>query len=290
MTTKYQSKWEALLLLLPSILATVVILYYPAFNTFRLSLFQTRRGFRDDVYVGLENFRTLLSSSGYHSSLFWSFAFVTVVVIGSVGLSILIGFLIHRASVGSSYYLVAGMVAYGFSFAVAAVVIQFIFLPQHGLLHELSGWSFDWLTNGYPAFLIICLATIWKMIGFNLIFIVGALSGIPDTLDDAAKLDGVSGSTMLARVYLPLIAPTLAFLVVMNTVYAFFLPYPVVDILTNGSPETTNLLIYELYQTGIAQGATGEAAAQSIVLFVIVGALMLLQLVLSERSAYVGGA
>lgn len=290
MTTKYQSRWQALLLLLPSLIATGVFLYYPALDAFRLSLYQTQRGFRGDIYVGVDNFRTLLTSSGYQSSLFWSFAFAFVVVVGSIGLSILIGFLIHRASAGSSYYLIAGMIAYGFSFAVAAVVMQFILLPQHGLLHEITGWSFDWLTNGYLAFLVICLTTIWKMIGFNLIFIVGALSGIPDTLDDAAKLDGISGSTMLARVYLPLIAPTLAFLVVMNTVYAFFLPYPVIDILTKGSPETTNLLIYELYQTGIAQGATGEAAAQSIVLFLIVGTLMVIQLLLSERSSYVGGA
>lgn len=290
MTARYQSKWQAFLLLLPSLIATFVVLYYPALNTFRLSLYQTRRGFRDDVYVGLDNFVGLFTSAGYQSSVFWSFAFVFVVVVGSMLLSILIGFLIYRASVGSSYYLIAGMVAYGFSFAVAAVVVQFILLPESGMLHQITGWSFDWLTNRYLAFLVICIATIWKMIGFNLIFIVGALSGIPETLNDAAKLDGVSGSTMLARVYLPLIAPTLAFLVIMNTVYAFFLPYPVVDIMTKGSPETTNLLIYELYQTGIAQGATGEAAAQSIVLFLIVGALMVLQLLLSERSAYVGGA
>lgn len=290
MATKYRSKTQALLLLLPSIVATGVFLYYPALNTFRLSLYRPQRGVRDDIYVGLDNFVTLLTSSGYQSSVFWSFAFVVVVVVFSIGLSIVMGFLIHRVSSGSSYYLVAGMIAYGFSFAVAAVTVQFILLPEGGLLYEMTGWSFDWLTNGYLAFLVICLATVWKMIGFNLIFVVGAFSGIPDALDDAAKLDGVRGSTMLYKVYLPLIAPTLAFLIIMNTVYAFFLPYPVIDIMTKGAPETTNLLIYELYQTGIAQGRTGLAAAQSIVLFVIVGGLMLAQLLLSERSTYVGGA
>lgn len=291
MTTKYQKKWQAALLLLPTVAACGLLLYLPALETFRLSLYQTQAG-GIERFVGLENFELLWNDpwDRYHSSLLWSFAFAFVVVAGSIGLSLVIGFLIYRASVGSSFYLVVGMVSYGFSFAVAAVAVQFILQPDTGLLHTTTGWSFDWLTQGVPAFLVICLATIWKMIGFNLIFIVGALSGIPDTIDDAAELDGISGSQMLVSVYIPLIAPTLAFLVIMNTVYSFFLPYPIVDIMTSGSPETTNLLIYDLTQELLENNNRGLAAAKSIVLFVIVGVLMITQLVVSERSSYTGGS
>lgn len=289
MSARYQKTWQALLLLLPTLVVSVVVLYFPALRTFRLSRYITQPG-RPDRFVGFENFTFLFESSGYRSSLFWSFAFAGVVVVGSILLSLLIGFLIYRVSFGSSAYLIVGMVSYGFSFAVAAVAVQFILQPESGLLHSLTGWSFDWLTDGPLAFAVICLATIWKMIGFNLIFLVGALNGIPETLNDAAKLDGIGGFSMLVRVYIPLIAPTLAFLIIMNTVYSFFLPYPIVDIMTSGSPETTNLLIYELYETGIAQNNAGLAAAQSIVLFVIVGALMIAQLLFSEQSSYVGGA
>lgn len=289
MATRYQKNWQAILLLLPTLVACTFLLYLPALDTFRLSLFNVQRG-REDQYVGLENFELLLSSSGYQSSVFWSFLFAFVVVAGSITLSLLIGFLIYRASVGSSFYLIVGMVSYGFSFAVAAVAVQFILQPESGLLHALTGWSFDWLTSGPLAFLVVCLATIWKMIGFNLIFIVGALSSIPDTINDAAKLDGIGGFTMLTRVYIPLIAPTLAFLIIMNTVYSFFLPYPVIDIMTSGSPETTNLLIYELYEMAFERDNRGIAAAQSIVLFIIVGSLMVAQLLVSERGGYTGGA
>jgi sn-glycerol 3-phosphate transport system permease protein len=289
MSTRYQKSRHALLLLGPTLLACVFFLYFPAVETFRLSMYITQPG-GIETFVGFDNFRVLLDSEGYRTAAFWSFAFAGVIVIGSLGLSLLLGFLIYRVSVGSTLYLIVGMLSYGFSFAVAAVAIQFILQPQSGLLYALTGWSFDWLTSGPLAFAVICLATIWKMLGFNLIFILGAFSGIPESIDDAAKIDGVGGLEMLARVYIPLIAPTLAFLVIMNTVYSFFLPYPIIDIITSGSPETTHLLIYELYETGIAQRDTGLAAAQSIVLFVIVGALMTGQLVLSEQSSYVGGA
>lgn len=289
MATKYRSKWQAALLLLPLGIATGVFLYWPALNAFRLSLYRTQPGI-PDVFVGLDNFQFLLSSSTYQSSVFWSFAFAFVVVVGSISLSLVIGYLIYRASRGSAFYLVVGMISYGFSFAVAAVAVQFILQPEAGLLHSMTGWSFDWLTNRYLAFSVVSIATIWKMIGFNLIFIVGALSGIPETINDAARLDDIRTTTMFFRVHLPLIAPTLAFLIIMNTVYAFFLPFPVVDIMTKGSPGTTNLLIYELFVTGIAQANTGLAAAQSIVLFIIVGSLMVAQLIISERNPYVGGA
>lgn len=289
MSTNYQKSWQALLLLGPTLLACVLFLYLPAAETFRLSMYVTQPG-GTEAFVGLDNFRLLFNSEGYRTAAFWSFAFAGVLVIGSLVLSLLLGFLIYRVSVGSTFYLVVGMISYGFSFAVAAIAVQFILQPEAGLLYSLTGWSFDWLTSGPLAFLVICLATIWKMLGFNLIFILGAFSGVPESIDDAAKLDGVGGLQMLVRVYIPLIAPTLAFLVIMNTVYSFFLPYPVIDIMTSGSPETTHLLIYELYETGIARRDTGLAAAQSIVLFVIVGALMVGQLVLSEQSSYVGGA
>lgn len=289
MSAKYQKSWQAILLLGPTVLACVLFLYLPALETFRLSTYITQPG-GAETFVGLDNFRVLFTSESYRTTAFWSFAFAGVIVVGSMVLSLLIGFLIYRVSVGSTAYLVVGMLSYGFSFAVAAVAIQFVLQPESGLLHATTGWSFDWLTSGPLAFLVICLATIWKMLGFNLIFILGAFSGIPESIDDAAKLDGVGGLEMLVRVYIPLIAPTLAFLVIMNTVYSFFLPYPVIDIMTSGSPETTHLLIYELYETGIAQLDTGLAAAQSVVLFVIVGALMVGQLVLSEQSSYVGGA
>lgn len=289
MSIQYQRSWQALLLLAPTLLACAYFLYLPAVETFRLSMYITQPG-GAKTFVGLENFELLFNSEGYRTSAFWSFLFAGVIVVGSLSLSLLLGFLIYRVSIGSTAYLVVGMLSYGFSFAVAAVAIQFILQPQSGLLYALTGWSFDWLTSGPLAFLVICLATIWKMVGFNLIFILGAFSGIPDSIDDAAKLDGIGGLQMLLRVYVPLIAPTLAFLIIMNTVYSFFLPYPVIDIMTSGSPETTHLLIYELYETGIAQRDTGLAAAQSIVLFVIVGTLMVAQLALSEQNSYVGGA
>jgi sn-glycerol 3-phosphate transport system permease protein len=91
-------------------------------------------------------------------------------------------------------------------------------------------------------------------------------------------------------VYVPLISPTIGFLIIMNTVYAFFLPFPVIDIMTSGGPgNTTTVLIYELYQTAFSSSQMGLAAAQSLILFALVGGLMIVQLLMSDRYAHYGG-
>ena len=95
---------------------------------------------------------------------------------------------------------------------------------------------------------------------------------------------------MLYRVYIPLMSPTLVFLVVMDTIYAFFSTFPLVDLMTSGGPSgATNLLIFKLYRDAFEFSSLGLASAESVVLFAIVAILMYVQLRLSESYAHYGG-
>jgi sn-glycerol 3-phosphate transport system permease protein len=130
---------------------------------------------------------------------------------------------------------------------------------------------------------------IWKQLGYNIIFIVAALNNIPETLTESATLDGVGRLKMLYKVYVPLISPTLVFLVVMNTIYSFFSPFAIVDLMTSGGPsESTNLLIFKLYRDAFEFSSLGLASAQSVILFVLVAILMYIQIRISERHAQYG--
>jgi len=290
----YTRSWQAYLLLLPTLLASGVFLYYPALDTFRLSLYKTVAAGARSVYVGLDNFVWLLESPRYHYSFGISLVFAAIVVVGTLVISILVAYLIYRVSSGTSFYLVTSMVSYSFSFAIIASIMLFLLHPTVGIatyvIEATTGITFDWLSSDPQAILVVSVTTILKMIGYNVIFLIGALSSIPQTINETARLDGVGSFRMLTRVYLPLISPTIGFLVIMNTVYAFFLPFPVIDIMTSGGPgNTTSILIYELYQTAFGSNQMGLAATQSIVLFVLVGGLMLLQLYLSDRYGHYGG-
>ena len=294
MSEIYTQDWKAYLLLLPTLVVSVAFLYYPAFKTFRLALYQTVAAGANRMYVGLDNFVWLLESPGYHYSFFISLVFAAVVVVGSMGIALYLSYLIYRVAVGTSGYLVSGILSYSFSFTIVATIMVFLLEPSVGILTNLIeqalGLEINWVTNSTQAILVVSGTSILKMVGYNVIFLIGALSSIPETINETAKLDGIGHFKLLSRVYVPLISPTLAFLLIMNTVYAFFLPFPVIDVMTSGGPgNSTSILIYHLYQTAFNQSQMGLAATESLVLFVLVGGLIVVQLVWSDRAAHFGG-
>lgn len=288
----YTSNWQGYLLLLPIVALSLIFAYYPALDTFRLSLFKTATFGLNSVYVGFENFNRLLSSGVFQYSLVISLAFAVVVVATTLAISLYIGYLIHRILQGSSLYLVAAIWPYALPLAVSALLLSFLFHPTVGIVTralETIGIAFQWRNDPVLAFMMVALATTWKLIGYNVIFIVGALATVPKSLEETARLDAVGSWRLIRRVYLPLISPTIAFLIVLNTIEALFRPFPVVDLMTNGGPgEATNLIIYKIYQDAFAYQNLGVAAAESIILFVISGILMYAQIRLSDSYAHFG--
>jgi sn-glycerol 3-phosphate transport system permease protein len=292
-TKPYDSKLGAGLLLLPTAVVLVAFLYYPAAQTFRLSFFQTLLLGTKQTFVGLENFLTLAASPEYRASFLISFAFAAVVVVGTLVASLFVAYLLFQVEFGESGYLIAAIWPYALPTAVAGTVLMFLMHPSLGIISHyieaVTGVTFDWFTNGPLAFFVVALVAIWKQLGYNIVFLVAALNNIPETLTESARIDGVGRVRMLYRVYVPLISPTLVFLVVINTIYAFFQTFPLVDLMTSGGPNNaTNLLIFKLYRDAFEFNSLGKASAESLVLFAIVAILMYVQLTISDNYAHYG--
>jgi len=283
------------MLLLPALAIMAVFLYYPTVETLRLSFFQTFLFGQKTTYVGGENFIKLLTSEGYRQSVVLSFVFAGIVIVGTLSVSVILSFLIHRATRGKRLYLIASIWPFAIPTAVAGMVFLFLAHPRIGVytrfLESVLGLEVNWFASGAQALVVVALATIWKQLGFNIIFLLAALNNLPESLVESAKLDGVGPVKMLLRVYMPLISPTLVFLLVMNTIYSFFGSFAFVDLMTGGGPNgMTNILIFKLYQDAFAYDNLGLASAQSIVLFALVAVLTIVQLRITDRYAYYGGA
>ncbi|WP_435184939.1 carbohydrate ABC transporter permease [Halobellus sp. EA9] len=290
-TKPYDSTLQAGLLLLPTAVVLVAFLYYPALQTVRLSFFQTLLLGTKQAFVGLENYATLATSHAYHVSILVSFAFAAVVVVGTLAASLFVAYLLFEVEVGESSYLLIAIWPYALPTAVAATILMFMLHPNLGVItyfvESLTGLSIDWFTSGPQAFLVVAVVAIWKQLGYNIIFLTAALNNVPETLTESAKLDGVGRLRMLYRVYVPLISPTLVFLIVMNTIYAFFSTFPIIDLMTSGGPgNATNLLIFKLYRDAFAYSSLGKASAESVVLFAIVSVLMYLQLRYTDNHTH----
>ena len=292
-TKPYDSKLGAAALLAPTAVVLVVFLYYPALQTFRLSLFQTLLLGTKRAFVGLDNYTTLLTSPEYHASFLVSVGFAATVVVGTLAVSLVIAYLLFQVEVGESTYLVAAIWPYALPTAVAGTVLLFLLHPTLGIfthyLEAATGVQLDWFTSGPLAFVVVAVSAVWKQLGYNIVFLLAALNNVPETLTESARLDGVGHASLLRRVYLPLISPTLVFLVVVNTIYAFFGTFPLIDLMTSGGPDgATNLLIFKLYRDAFEFSSLGSAAAQSVVLFVVVALLMWVQLRVSDRYMHYG--
>jgi len=289
----YDSRLQAGALLLPTAVVLVAFLYYPSLETFRLSLYETLFLGQQRAWVGVGNFVDLATSPTYQHSFGITVLFAALVVAGTLALSLCIGYMLFEVSWGSSTYLVAAIWPYALPPAVAAVLLNFLLHPNLGIfthyLERLTPFTLDWFNDGTQAFLVLAVVAIWKQLGYNIIFVVAALNNIPETLTESARLDGVSRLRMLFRVYVPLISPTIVFLVVMNTIYSFFATFPLVDLMTSGGPsEATNFLIFKLYRDAFEFSSLGLASAQSVVLFVLVAILMYVQISISEEYTQYG--
>jgi len=289
----FESRLGAGLLLLPTILVSVVFLYYPTVRAVQLSFFRASFG-RSDTFAGLGNYLSLLGSADYRASVLVTVVFAVLVVVGVMAFSLFVTFLIHEVDVGRGFYLIAAIWPYALPPAVAGLVFLFLVHPKLGIVttyvEGLTGIVVDWLSNGRQAFAVVLIAVIWKQVGYNVIFMIASMSNIPTSLTETANLDGVSRFRRLLWVYVPIMSPTLLFLVIMNTIYAFFHTFAFVDLMTQGGPAgATNILIYDLYRTAFKYYEFGLGSAKSVVLFAVVGALMYVQFRITEEYAHYGG-
>ena len=290
----YDSTLQAILWLLPTLAIFGLFLYWPAARTVWLSLYETQFFGQGGTFVGLHQYVEVLTWEEYHNSVLVTLKFAVVTILGTLVVSILISFWIYTVERGKTAYMVATIWPYAMPGAVAGTVLLILLHPSIGMItapvESLTGMEWDYTVNGTQAFWLVAIGTLWYTLGFDTIFLLAAFHGIPETLNETARLDGVPKWRMLVQVSLPMIAPTLLFLLVLNTLGGFFGGFAIVDLATNGGPlGATNLMIYQLYQTGFNNFDIGLAAVQSVFLFLIAVVLAVGQIVLSDRRIHYGG-
>jgi len=151
----------------------------------------------------------------------------------------------------------------------------------------LRKWGIEWnhLINSHQAMALVVMAAIWKQISYNFLFFLAGLQSIPKSLIEAAAIDGAGPWRRFWNIQFPLLSPTTFFLLVINVVYAFFETFAIIDATTSGGPgQSTNTLVYKVYQDGFKNLDLGGSAAQSVVLMLIVVVLTILQFRYVEKK------
>ena len=263
-----------MLLLAPTIAILLLFLYFPVIDTFRLSTLLVRLGAPRTRFQCVANFTSLFDPD-YYEVLFNTFFVAIAIVIVGLILGLAIAYLAYQPVRGASIYRTLLIWPYAISPAIAGIIFFVMFDPVAGVINHvirlLGGTGLEWIRDPWLARFAVILTSVWKTLGYNILFYIAGLQTVPKDLQEAAAIDGANAWQRFRNVVLPALSPITFFLIVTNITYAFFNIFGTIDFLTRGGPAgATSVAIYEIVQLGIRQKDLGRAAAQSIVLFIVV--------------------
>ncbi len=262
------------LLLTPTIAILLIFLYFPVVDTFRLSTLLVRLGAPRTRFQCVANFTSLFDPD-YYEVLFNTFFIAAAIVIVGLILGLAIAYLAYQPVRGASIYRTLLIWPYAISPAIAGIIFFVMFDPVAGVINHmirlLGGEGLEWIRDPWLARFAVIATSVWKTLGYNILFYIAGLQTVPKDLQEAAAIDGANAWQRFRNVVLPALSPITFFLIVTNITYAFFNIFGTIDFLTKGGPAgATSVSIYEIVQLGIRQKDLGRAAAQSIVLFILV--------------------
>ena len=285
--TTFPNKVLPYLLVAPQLIITFVFFLWPAAQAIKSSFEREDPFGMRTSFVWFQNYQRLFADPNYLNSFQVTLIFAISVTALSMGLSLLLAVAVNRLIRSGRAYTTLLVWPYAVAPVVAGILWWFIFNPSIGILaYALRQMGIDWnhRIDGTDAMILVVIAAAWKQISYNFLFFVAGLQSIPQSLNEAAAIDGAGPFKRFWTIVFPLLSPTTFFLLIININYAMFDTFGIIDATTQGGPsQATNILVYKVYADGFLGLNIGSSSAQSVILMVIVLALVFVQFRFVER-------
>jgi multiple sugar transport system permease protein len=230
------------------------------------------------TFVGLDNVVAVAADGRFARSLLITAVFVAIVIPAQTVLGLVAALLLNRELRGSSAFRVLYVLPWICAPLVLGVVWRWILAPTDGALNALIGRRVEWLADPVLALPSVAAVTVWTHVGYVALFFSAGLRAIPDTVHEAAMLDGAGPWQRFWRVTLPLLRPTTFFVLVTQIIATFQVFDSVYALTPNGGPQgVTDVVAGRIYYEAFEQRAVGQAAVMALVLFVLLVAVTLVQ-------------
>lgn len=273
-------------LLAPSLFGVVTFLLLPILVVVWLSLH------RWDLlgpieYVGLDNWRSVLSDSTFGNSLLVTLIFVAIVVPAQTVLGLAAAALLARGLPGTGVFRTLYVLPWICAPLAIAVLWRWILAPTDGAVSTVLGHRIEWLTDPGLALPVVSAVIVWTHVGYVALFFVAGILAIPAEIHAAARTDGATAWQRFWRITLPMLRPTMFFVLVTGIVSTAQV-FDTVYALTGGGPAgRTDLVAHRIYVEAFGAAAIGRAAVMAVVLFVIlVGVTVVQHLYFRRRISY----
>ena len=276
--------------LAPSLLIFGLFLFYPLLKSVYLSLFLTDPQGRVAEFVGFDNFKEILASEMFYTSFGNTLLFIVLTVPTGMAAAILLAALTHNKLKGMKIFRFIFSLPMAVSVGTGSMIWMILYHPTLGILNYflslLGTPPIQWLTDPKWAMISVALMTVWMNLGFNYILMLSGMQGVSEDIYDSTKMDGSGPLRTFFRITMPLISPTLFFTSVVSVIGAFQ-AFGQINILTKGGPmNSTNVIVFNIYQDAFVNFRFGIGSAQALILFAIILLLTVFQFKFVEKKVH----
>ncbi len=270
------NNWLFYILILPSLLGCVLFIFVPSLFSFMLSFFNWNL-ISDFKFVGFDNYIELIGSKEFwfilkNTIVYAVFTTIFATIVPLILASVLYFKVIAKDLIKTVYFLpfITPMI-------VIAMIWQWIFDPNIGFVNLLFKIHLKWLYDSHLAMWVLIFVSVWKLIGYNMIIFLSGFSSLNSQVYEAAKIDGASPVKTFFLITIPLISPSIFFVILITTISSFQV-FDLIYLMTQGGPEnSTNILVYWLYKNAFEYFNIGKASAIAYILFTLVLILTIIQ-------------
>ena len=276
--------------IMPMFLGFLAITIAPVIATFVLSLTNKNMMSKTTDFVAFQNYIKLFSDKTFRATLRQTLYFTALLLPLNIGLSLALASLLKDKFRGCGFFRTAVFTPVVISAVVWGLLWRYIFQTDNGLINnilKLLGIKGPaWLMNLKLAIPVSVFVTLVKGVGMNMMIFIGALLDVPPDYLEAASLDGASKRRQFFSITLPCISPSIFLVLIMTTINSLKV-FGQIKALTNGGPGTASyVMVYYIYQMGFTNYKFGYASAASVILFLMIVALTVLQWTLRKRWVY----
>ena len=283
-------KLKPYLFIAPALIIFLIFSIYPIFNMIGLSFYEWDFISPTKVFVGFKNYVNLFKDAEFFQTLTNTIVYMVLTVGIGLILGIFLALFLKKDTKVNKFMQSIIFSPYIVSLASVSFLWMWLMNTDFGLINYILSIfnipAIDWLGSPKIALFSLVIISVWKTLGYNTIIILSALQSIPKYLYEAASLDRANKKQVFFKITLPMISPTLFFLTIVNVI-ASFKVFETIQIITQGGPQnSTNTLVYSLYEYGFKFYKIGYASTIGVVLLVIIAVFTVIYFKLLSKKVH----
>lgn len=281
---KLRNYLEAYLYLLSAFVLLIIFIYYPFLVSVFKSFFLTNSFAEIREFVGFDNYMDLFANNSFRKSILNTFKFTLFSVPISILISFFMAMLAAKTRRMSPLYEVFYSIPMAMSSSVSAMIFKIIFNQNVGIVNKVLNLHINWLDDISTAMWVLIIISIWMHLGYNYLFILSAVRGLPQSVLESAELDGANAFTRAYKIILPLVSPTVFFLLCNSLASALTMSNLSLILTPQGGPgKTTETMISFMYKAS-AQSSNYNLAFPAAVISFIIAVMAIIATFAYERK------